>query len=51
MVFIEILRFWSYCFHQRGGFDVMGMRINFLFNQAPPRSTPRVWGVRRWLEV
>ncbi|KAM3171674.1 hypothetical protein ACTXT7_016138 [Hymenolepis weldensis] len=35
MVFIDVLRCSDYYLHQRGGFGVMEMTINFLFNHAP----------------
>ncbi|KAM3186826.1 hypothetical protein ACTXT7_003549 [Hymenolepis weldensis] len=37
-VFIDSFKSSGYCFHQRGGFGVMGIIINFIFNHAPPHT-------------
>ncbi|KAM3171282.1 hypothetical protein ACTXT7_016925 [Hymenolepis weldensis] len=39
LVFVDVLHSSDYCFHERGGFGVMGSLINFQFNRAPPRPT------------
>ncbi|VUZ46525.1 unnamed protein product, partial [Hymenolepis diminuta] len=40
VVLIDVLHCADYCFYERGGFGVMGMLINFLFNHAPYHSLP-----------
>ncbi|KAM3184690.1 hypothetical protein ACTXT7_007851 [Hymenolepis weldensis] len=42
VVFIGVLHCSGYCLHQRGGFGVMGMLINFLFNHALLCPAPHV---------
>ncbi|VUZ43531.1 unnamed protein product, partial [Hymenolepis diminuta] len=37
VVFIDALHCSGYCFHQRGGFGVLEMFINHLFNHSPIR--------------
>ncbi|KAM3184418.1 hypothetical protein ACTXT7_008397 [Hymenolepis weldensis] len=50
VVFIYVLHCSGYRFHQRGGFGVMGMLIDFLFNHAPPAQHVIMQRIKVWLE-
>ncbi|KAM3183227.1 hypothetical protein ACTXT7_010749 [Hymenolepis weldensis] len=40
VIFIDVLHWLGHCLHERGGFGVMGMLTNFLFNHALPVPAP-----------